>query len=175
MQRRLQGGGVRVGCQRGGYAPYGWGAPELSLNPAQVSPSRDLQGSSCENQPVLWGLLARVGPAEARVWPGALSGSLGKAAPCCAQACLAPSPQPWQPSFGACIVATFPPDLRSQALAEGRQPQDREGNQVQGPSFPRIRAPSHPLSIPLWGLALPWLPAVGPKQEVGGLWSRGQG
>lgn len=73
---------------RGGEAPYGWGGlPELSLHPAQVSPSRGLPESSFENQPVLRELLARVGPAEARVWPGALS-----AAPCCAQGCLAPSP-----------------------------------------------------------------------------------
>lgn len=150
----MKAAGIEGMCHMAGPPPP---PPELSLHPAQVSPSRELQGPSFENQPVLGALLARIAPAEARVWPRALSGSFGQAAPCWAQACLEPVPQSWQPRPGVYIVATVSPDLRSRALAGEQQPQDREGNHVQGPPFPRIGAPSCPLSIPLWDPALPWL------------------
>lgn len=89
-----------------------------------------------EGQPLLWGLQAR-GPAgeSLRGCPGQHLCS------------LVPSPRPHCRSRSL-HWATFSSEPGGQGLAGRQQPQGREGSQFQGPTFPRIGAPSCPLSIP---------------------------
>lgn len=68
----------------------------------------------------------------------------------------------WQGSL-VLPLALGPPNPKSQALAGRLWPQDRQENQVQALLPQEVGLPPAPS-----------LPSVGPKQEVGGLGSRGQ-
>lgn len=150
MQRRLRGGGARVGCgcsPRRGRAIWLGGPPLAVPPPCPGVTQQGAPGSSFEDQPVCGSRWPGWGPPR----PG--SGPVGVS---------------WQGTG-----ATFFPDPRSRALAGRLWPQDRQGNQVQAPPSPRSRALPHPLP-PSVGLCPAGAVAVRPEQEVGGLGSRGQ-
>lgn len=114
------------------------------------------------------GLPLRTSQCRGGYWPGALSESPGEAAPRCAPAHLASSPQPWQPWQpwpGACIAAASSLDRRSQAWLEGSgSAQGRKPSP--GPALPKNQGSLLPTLGPTVGPCPGRLLQLGP----GGKW-----